>query len=48
LNEFTNPLSIFNSENDEMGAPVPMMISGGTDGMPGDMDDLLASGYEFL
>lgn len=48
LNEFTNPLSIFNNENDEMGAPVPMMISGGADSIPGDMDDLLASGYEFL
>lgn len=48
LNEFTNPLSIFNNENDEMGSPVPMMISGGADSIPGDMDDLLASGYEFL
>jgi hypothetical protein len=48
LNEFTNPLSILNNENDEMGTPIPMMISGGGESNPGDVDDLLSSGYEFL
>ena len=48
LNEFTNPLSIYNAENDEFGVPPPMMMSGGIDGMPGDMDDLITNGYEFL
>lgn len=48
LNEFTNPLSMFNAENDEYGAPVPMLLAGAGDSNPGDMDDLLASGYEIL
>jgi len=48
LNQFTDPFSMFDNENDEMGAPVPMIMAGGTDQYPGDMDDLISNGYEIL
>lgn len=48
LNQFTDPFSMFDNENDEMGAPVPMIMAGGTDRFPGDMDDLVSNGYEIL
>ena len=48
--QFTDPLTLYNGENDgELGAPPPMMMSHvGDVSNPGDLDDLLASGYEFL
>lgn len=48
LNEFTDPLSVFNTGDDEHGLPPPMMLGGGIDASPGDMSDLMANGYEFL
>lgn len=48
LNEFTNPLMSGSPESDEMGMPIPMVMGNTDMSYPGDMDDLLASGYEIL
>lgn len=46
VTDFTSPFS--NDMTSEMGAPVPMLLPGGGGSHVGDMDDLLANGYELL
>jgi len=48
--DFANPLTLYNTENNtELGMPPPMIMSNpGGPTLPGDMDDLLANGYELL
>lgn len=47
--QFTDPFSLYNNElNDELGQPIPMLMSTSTDGSPGDIDDLESNGYTLL
>ena len=46
--QFTSPLTLYNTEFGEHGSPIPPLMSMTSSSEPGDVDDLLANGYQFL